>query len=201
MRRTPHLIPLLHPALPESISMLASLREPESPGEPKRIRERVDGDFLLRALLQRMGGDPSWSLQRIDGCKPVARRKGDTAWLSLSHTHGMLAGAASLDVDLGIDLEPRKRPLSPALGGRILHPDESRWWRADESEDLLRLWTLKEAALKRCGTGLRTRMNRVRVEPVRPGEFQITLASHPPMRSICWNEHDHWISVAWTEVE
>ncbi|MGM0506158.1 MAG: 4'-phosphopantetheinyl transferase family protein [Bacteroidota bacterium] len=192
------LIPLSHPDLPDSISLLASTRQPVHSGENRRRRERIDGDHLLHELLHLVGGEPPWSLERMDGCKPVASRNGVKAWLSLSHSPSLLAGAASLDLDLGIDLEPLQRTISKSLGTRILHPEESRWWDSGQSEDMLRLWTLKEAALKRCGTGLRTRMNRVRVEPVQPEKFEISLDSHSPMKALSWQDHDHWISLVWT---
>lgn len=199
MSHDPVFLPLMHSDLPDSISLLASLCPAESSGEMNRERERRDGDYLLRELLHHVDGGEAWALDRVEGCKPVAHRNGRTAWLSLSHTSSVIAAAASLEFDLGLDLEPVGRTISLAIGQRILHPEESRWWNRDQNREMLQLWTLKEAALKRCGTGLRTRMNGVRVEPVRPGRFRITLENHTPMEALSWNDHGHWISLAWAE--
>lgn len=188
---------LKHPDVPASIHLRSMVQLSDLTGSERRERERQDGDRLLYHLLHTCTPYDSWSLDRQDGCKPVAMVESVTANLSLAHTPELLAAAISLEWELGIDLEPVGRTLPAALARRIFHPEERAAWDETRNEELLKLWTLKEAALKQCGTGLRTRMNHVRVLPVRPDAYEISVADREPVQALCWQEQNHWVSLAW----
>lgn len=64
-------------------------------------------------------------------------------YLSLSHSHGLVACAVSAE-PVGLDVE-RIRPVSPRLL-RLLSPEERDYVRCDA--DFFRLWTLKESLIK-----------------------------------------------------
>lgn len=75
---------------------------------------------------------------------------------SISHTPRHVFCVLS-DRPVGIDAEECDREISLALADRILSPPELRRYRAaaDKKAALLRLWVLKEAAVKQTGLGLR----------------------------------------------
>lgn len=89
--------------------------------------------------------------------------------ISISHTRGIAGIAVSLHpiehhpsnpTAIGIDIERADRIVAPALLSRMRHPDEEL---DAMGASAIQLWTLKEAALKWLGTGLRTPMNSVRL--------------------------------------
>ena len=80
---------------------------------------------------------------------------------NLSHTHGLVALAVTRDCPVGIDVEflsrqadiasLAERYFAPAEAGALLALPVEEW-----NTRFFDLWTLKEAFLKACGTGLRT---------------------------------------------
>lgn len=77
--------------------------------------------------------------------------------VSISHTHHLLAVAASYDGPLGVDVEELYPREVRALAERWFHAAELEWMAAqpDELTAFLHLWTAKEAVGKALGTGLR----------------------------------------------
>lgn len=88
---------------------------------------------------------------------------------SITHTpyHAFCALA---EVPVGIDAEERSRTVNPRLAEKILSPGEQIRWRAadDPNEALLRLWVLKEAAVKLTGEGLKGYPNHTDFSPDDP---------------------------------
>lgn len=80
---------------------------------------------------------------------------------NLSHTNGLIALAVALDKPVGIDVEHLSRQTDIAkMAERYFSLEESRALLAlpvaSWNDRFYDLWTLKEAYLKACGTGLRT---------------------------------------------
>ncbi len=77
--------------------------------------------------------------------------------VSISHTHHLVAVAASYDGPLGVDVEEVYPREVRALAERWFLPEERAWMAAqpDELKAFLHLWTAKEAVGKALGTGLR----------------------------------------------
>jgi hypothetical protein len=85
--------------------------------------------------------------------------------VSVSHTHQLVAVAASYDGPLGVDLEEVYPRTIRGLGERWFDPAELEWMAAqpDELTAFLQLWTAKEAVGKALGQGLRNAGLRRRV--------------------------------------
>ncbi|HET6989212.1 MAG TPA: 4'-phosphopantetheinyl transferase superfamily protein [Kribbella sp.] len=77
--------------------------------------------------------------------------------VSISHTHRLLAVAASYDGPLGVDVEEAYPREVRGLALRWFDPVELEWMAAqpDELTAFLQLWTAKEAVGKALGQGLR----------------------------------------------
>lgn len=75
---------------------------------------------------------------------------------SISHTKNRVFCALS-DKPVGLDAEEMDREMNLRLAEKILSESEKRRWEAsaDKRAALLRLWVLKEAAVKLTGEGLR----------------------------------------------
>ena len=89
--------------------------------------------------------------------------------ISLTHTQGAVACALS-ENPVGIDLEhPRK--VNPKLSVRFLTEREQA--KVKNASDFLRIWTCKEALLKREGNGMAVPLNRLET------------VDHPDIVTIC----------------
>jgi 4'-phosphopantetheinyl transferase len=103
--------------------------------------------------------------------KPFATYPGGTVPLSISHSAEMILVAATLGADVGADIE-RIDPAS--FDASLFEQIESSFERGRTPCDViafLRLWTLKEAALKCTGDGLMTS----------PRSFTIDMRLDPPV--------------------
>jgi phosphopantetheinyl transferase len=74
---------------------------------------------------------------------------------SLSHTGGLMACAAALHMQPGIDVEPLGRQIQPRYLRMSFSPREhAAWFSRADADQTLRAWTLKEAFRKTCGDPL-----------------------------------------------
>ncbi len=110
-------------------------------------------------------GKPYW--QAPAGC--------DQIYFNVSHSGDWTLLAFCPSYSLGIDLQQRK-PLSrkEAIAARMFHPRERQAYEAlsgpEQDERFYRLWTIKEACLKRIGTGLSSRADYFYVNLSNPAE-------------------------------
>lgn len=108
-------------------------------GVGRRQAERAAAAQLIEAAL----GHPCDILHRPDG-SPVAACGG--VEISLSHSRHYAALAVSHIGRIGIDIEESRPAQLRRVAPRVLSPAEMAVY--DTDEDLLRAWTLKEAAYK-----------------------------------------------------
>ncbi len=169
--------------LPEGCSLLADEQVEQAAALP-----------MLRKLVANQGLDADlFELRKEETGKPFGVIGDRTVGVSISHCRSLLVCGLHVAGEIGIDVEPDKRKVHPRLLERICHPEE----QSALPEDLccIRMWTIKEAALKYKGTGLRMAMNRIRLEMTGEHQFlaytdteRIAIASFPFRR--------HWIAVA-----
>lgn len=102
------------------------------------------------------------------GMPPYALCQGEKCFLSISHAQNYVMCMAG-SVRCGADIESVRhgRDMMP-IAKDFFCPEETDWVRsADTPEEqqkrLIRIWTLKEAYLKLCGTGLRRELNSFRI--------------------------------------
>ena len=94
-------------------------------------------------------------------------------YFSISHTPAHVFCVLS-HVPVGIDAEEIGRPVNLMLASKILSPSEKKRFSAssDKRAALLRLWVLKEAAVKCTGEGLRGYPNHTDFSPDDPRVFE-----------------------------
>jgi len=103
--------------------------------------------------------------------------------VSISHTHHLIAVAASYDGPLGVDVEEVHPREVRGLADRWFDPAELEWMAAqpDELTAFLHLWTAKEAVGKALGQGLRNSgLRRAMPLPSSPAESQALRAALVP---------------------
>lgn len=136
-----------------------------------RLLDGLSGHEAALALLSEMYRDRTGQsmpeLLRLPGGKPCFSRGG--LHFSVSHTKRRVFCALS-DRPVGIDAEELDREIDPRLAGKILSPTERTRYEAqpDKRLALLKLWVLKEAAVKLTGQGLRGYPNKTDFSPDDP---------------------------------
>lgn len=130
-------------------------------GDARRREQFLAARWLARRLLAaRFGGTPrDWPLEAVAGAAPRLQGASPTpAHLSVSHS-GTWIGCALASVPVGLDLEVAVKPRRiPALARQVCTAEERTELEALDAAAQLRafyrMWTLKEAWLKRQGLGL-----------------------------------------------
>ena len=130
------------------------------------------GRRLLKALWQSISAEPMPEVLAEPRGKPYF--SGNPVYFSISHTKRHAFCVVS-PVPVGLDGEEQDRRVPPALADKILSPSEREAYDAapDRTAALLRLWVLKEAAVKRSGEGLRGYPNHTAFSPDHPGILEI----------------------------
>ena len=128
---------------------------------PSRIRSFAQSRLLLQRLLaSSLPPHATPMLERtVSGRLALA---GVHGWhISLSHGSGLVAAMLS-EAGCGIDIEGPRKMAWQKIANRYFSAGEQHWLAQQEAEAgpqaFLRLWTLKEAAVKAMGKGLANHM-------------------------------------------
>jgi len=125
------------------------------------------GRLLLARLCREETGEEMPEICIAEGGKPYF--KDSRYYFSISHTKRH-AFCVLAEHPIGIDAEEKDRQIKPRLADKILSESEKRRYAAapDRHDALLRLWVLKEAAVKLTGEGLRGYPNHTAFDPKDP---------------------------------
>jgi 4'-phosphopantetheinyl transferase len=129
---------------------------------PANRQEFVAGRALVRLVLGRTLDIPPGEVafRRGPFGKPELDRRQSAARIhfNVSHSAGLVVAAFSLQCEVGVDVEPASRVISPSVQRRVFTPRELRSWQllplGQQREAATARWTLKEAYLKARGDGL-----------------------------------------------
>lgn len=100
-------------------------------------------------------------LKKMELGKPYAMYKNEILHTSFSHSSEWVVCAISKKIDVGIDCEPLDRKVNHRIFTRIL--DENEQWVLNELSELA-VWTIKEAVVKCIGTGIRTSLQKFKIQ-------------------------------------
>ncbi len=128
-----------------------------------RHQNLVSRAFLRTVLTHYAEVEPGgWEFQFSAHGKPSIGRPAGLPWeFNVSHTRGLVVCAVSRDHEIGVDVERCDHKLDHlGLARRFFHASETAILqdlpREAQRETFFQIWTLKEAYLKACGTGLST---------------------------------------------
>lgn len=187
-----------HPALPDEIlSGYEPLRVKTSGGDVD-TSQSITGTLLIKKIAARY-----MEVSRIDVFtrkyeKPKAFIGSHEVSVSFSHTQDALAAAVSDKYNVGLDMECKGREVHKRLAERMKHIDESAILYHEN--EWIRLWTLKEAALKMIGTGLRKPMNSVLIRQTDDFSFSVQFDDGKQAKICSFPNHDHWISICYRQL-
>lgn len=186
---------LQHPSLPEEIIVVYEPLIVETLGGDVDASESITGSILIKK-----SADIYMGIQKIDVFtqkyeKPQAFVNEMEVSVSFSHTNGALAASLSRNMNVGIDMERIERKIDSRLLSRMKHPDESH--SLYEETELIRIWTLKEAALKMIGTGLRKPMNSTLVKKIDKYSFIVHFSDGKQGKICSFHHQEHWISICY----
>jgi phosphopantetheinyl transferase len=161
----------------------------------KRQAEFLTARHLFQSLLSDQQINSSEvELMKEEMGKPFATHFGTTIYVSFSHSPSKVFCAISKTFDVGLDVENVSRKVNPAVVKRILNEEEAHLAKEEEP---IRLWTIKEAAVKCLGTGLRTNLDDLTIQKNEKNRFSVRF-NNDKMFEICsFRETDHQIALAY----
>lgn len=92
-------------------------------------------------------------------------------------------------------MEMCNREVHPRLMSRMRHREEPE--KVYTAYDPIQVWTMKEAALKAIGTGLRKPMNSVRLYPISENNLEIEFNNGKKAKICSFCHNDQWISICY----
>jgi phosphopantetheinyl transferase len=189
-----------HSLLPEDVMVAVCPPDIERSSDHDPVKIKKDetrlGRSLVAGIVAEKLGTGDFEIISEKDTKPTAKLNGKPVHISISHCREMICGAVSAERVLGLDVESVFRSCYPKLRDRIVHTGEAD---AVESVSTLQLWTIKEAALKWSGSGLRTAMNKIRIVKIRKPLFFAELPDGKCLEICSFQYSGHWLSVAYTQ--
>lgn len=189
----PGLNTVSHPNLPESIYICYEKMVPQSMKKSVESAESESGRKLIEEMLVKYLQEKSPKIITEKYEKPRAYVNGDEVSVSFSHTNGVVSGAVSKNYIVGLDMESTERNVHPRLAKRMAHPQENP--DLYEHLPLIQIWTLKEAALKAIGTGLRNPMNGVLLKQIEESLYSVQFNDGRKAKIRSFQISDQWISI------
>lgn len=159
-----------------------------------RKDEFLSARHLFKALLKSTGKDSEFVLKKHKLGKPFASYEESELFVSFSHSKNLVFCAISNSVDIGLDTECLDRNVDERIVKRILGESE---WKVFSNEDPILLWTIKEAAVKCLGTGLRTNLKELEIQKNGELKFFVRINDEKTFQICSFQELNHQISIAY----
>lgn len=161
----------------------------------QRKGEFLTARHLFWSLISKAGWDcDSIELKKEATGKPYFMKGVERKYVSFSHSRDLVMCAISEVFDIGLDTETLDREVNPAIVKRILSENE---WEIYGEDDPITLWTMKEAAVKSLGTGLRTNLKELELNEKKDGSFSIRINQKEMLQGISFKALNHCIALAY----
>lgn len=195
--KKPHPVRLDAACLPKNIYVSYEPFETDITSVDPDVLQNQSGRNLIKDMADEFLDEEVIQILTQKNEKPKAICEGREVSVSFSHTKDAVAGAMSFAYNVGCDMENVNRSVHSRLIDRMKHNDE----KTDLYDKIepVRVWTLKEAALKMIGTGLRKPMNSVRILMTKPEMFDVEFDDGKRAKICSFQHQDHWISVCYTK--
>ncbi len=136
-----------------------------------------------------------FKVYRKESGQPYGRINSEEVGVSIAHSKSHLFAGINKFGNIGVDLEPVDRKVHSGLAARIRCANDI----GCENLEVVRMWTIKEAALKWQGTGLRYPMKLVKIIRNSDDHFTINI-ENKSARLISLRYHEYWIAVATDDI-
>ncbi|MEQ8579293.1 MAG: 4'-phosphopantetheinyl transferase superfamily protein [Balneola sp.] len=179
-----------------SIDLLSERERLEWDGftNQQRKDEYLSARHLFKEILSVSGLSSDFEILKHPLGKPYAQTGNKELFLSFSHSKNHVFCAISETVDIGLDTEWLDRKVDQRIVKRILGESE---WEVFSDEDPILLWTIKEAAVKCLGTGLRTNLKELKIQKKNDIKFLVRINDEKTFQICSFQELNHQISIAY----
>ncbi|MTI88379.1 MAG: 4'-phosphopantetheinyl transferase superfamily protein [Balneolaceae bacterium] len=161
----------------------------------QRKQEFLSARYLLRMLIEELDIEYGvLELKKEEKGKPYVLLDEQKVYVSFSHSKELVMAAISEQKDIGLDIETTDRVIDHRIVERILNEDE---WEVAGEEDPIKLWTIKEAAVKSLGTGLRTNLRDLTIKKIKKNEYSIRFNDDKSFEICNFEELNHQIALAY----
>lgn len=184
--------------LPDAVLVCFEHFETDIKKEDLELVQNQSGRLLIKRMSDYFLGADETKIFTQKNEKPEMHCDGKEVSVSFSHTNDGVSGAISNQFNVGCDMEHSDRKVHPRLVDRMRHQDESPGLY--EAVDAIRIWTLKESALKMIGTGLRKPMNSVHISSIEDDHFKVQFDDGKEAKICSFQHKNHWISVCYQEL-
>ncbi len=186
---------LNHPELPDSIFVGWRELDLFNSDEEELTKETRSGKRLIRKMIKSHLGATEIRILTEKYEKPEVHFADFDISASFSHTPRHICGVISKDYIVGVDMEEISREVNDRLKTRMMHAEEEQ--SLYNTISTIRIWTMKEAALKAIGTGLRKPMNGVKVE-IKSDFLFSAVFDDGKQANVCSFPHSNqWISICY----
>lgn len=168
-------------------------------GQTEIHTEADSGSSLLSCMINEKLGSRSQKITTLKYEKPSATVDGKPVSVSFSHTNEAICAVLSDSWVVGIDMESSEREVSERLSTRMKHHKETLKFYKDHP--IIQIWTMKEAALKAIGTGLRKPMNSVSLKPVNKYVTKVEFFNGISANICSFQKDNKWISICYIPTE
>ncbi len=186
---------LEHPFLPNDITAGFQPFYVETRGGDLDQSESITGSMLIKKMAEQYMRIPKIDVFTKRYEKPRAFVSEQEVSVSFSHTDHALVAAISRNCNVGVDMERTGRNVHQRLKVRMKHPDERD--TLYENLEPIRIWTLKEAALKMIGTGLRKPMNSLIINREDDSLFSVQFDDGKQAKICSFKYQYYWISICY----
>ncbi|MEG2377719.1 MAG: 4'-phosphopantetheinyl transferase superfamily protein [Clostridia bacterium] len=155
-------------------------------------RCKTSSDVLMRTCAARRLGVSSDGIEILRGAHGKPYING--VFLNVSHSGDYIV-CATASAPIGVDIE-RIRPVRAGIAERFFHPHEAEYLRSSDASQFFRVWTMKEAYLKRDGRGLSGGLSSFDVLSLPNSIFFTTQLDGGYILTLCTDDPDlskiHW---------
>jgi phosphopantetheinyl transferase len=190
---------LIELCLPDEIFVCYEPFETDIKKEELTVRENQSGRLLIKRMSDYFLAADEINIYTKKNEKPEMHCDGREISVSFSHTTDGVTGAISNQFNVGCDMEHTDRKVHPKLIDRMKHDEELASFY--EETDAIRIWTLKESALKMIGTGLRKPMKSVWIKSLDGNQFEVLFDDGKEAKICSFRHTDHWISVCYQPLQ
>jgi len=169
-------------------------KEWESFTNEHRKNEFLSARHLFRDMMDELRMSLEYKLQKHPLGKPFASIGNQAINVSFSHSKSKVFCAISKKLDIGLDTEWLDRKVDERIVRRILGENE---WKVFSEENPILLWTIKEAAVKCLGTGLRTNLKELEIQRKGNEEFLVRINDEKSFQICSFQKLNHQISIAY----
>ena len=180
--------------LSDNILSEDEIKEWSSFTNEQRKNEYLSARHLFKEMLKASGLSSEFEILKYPLGKPYAQFGSEKLFVSFSHSKNHVFCAISEIEDIGLDTEWLDRKVDQRIVKRILGESE---WEVFSDEDPILLWTIKEAAVKCLGTGLRTNLKELEIQKKSEIEFLVRINDEKTFQICSFQELNHQISIAY----